>query len=155
MLFRSTDSGKTLQAARENDYVEFFIALSPDCKSWFKITSVIIIITIITNFYSRLPRNIPERMYIQWPRRYQCPWCQEDHICSRRVSPRAISSDSHNNLFQQFLASHDLQFQFLLRNFVSVPANWTRVINFDTLIPFLLSLSAGLPKSNSTQWYCH
>uniref|UniRef100_A0A8R1E0W0 ZP domain-containing protein n=1 Tax=Caenorhabditis japonica TaxID=281687 RepID=A0A8R1E0W0_CAEJA len=30
MLFRSTDSGKTLQAARENDYVEFFIALSPD-----------------------------------------------------------------------------------------------------------------------------
>uniref|UniRef100_A0A1I7TZZ5 ZP domain-containing protein n=1 Tax=Caenorhabditis tropicalis TaxID=1561998 RepID=A0A1I7TZZ5_9PELO len=30
MLFRSTDSGKTLQAARENEYVEFFIALSPD-----------------------------------------------------------------------------------------------------------------------------
>ncbi|CAA87330.2 Protein dyf-7 [Caenorhabditis elegans] len=30
MLFRSTDSGKTLQAARENEFVEFFIALSPD-----------------------------------------------------------------------------------------------------------------------------
>lgn len=32
MLFRSTDSGKTLQAARENEFVEFFIALSPDCQ---------------------------------------------------------------------------------------------------------------------------